>query len=155
MPTQANTIPAQASTSPDMPAHSRTTVEPPSKKRKPLCERYLHRWIRPSFPFRGGRQAGLGECRQGIEVKRLVHRCELAETTHASRSLCPFWPGNKREAKIDFKLLYACNRIYGIFAGSYIVSAYACLAHRLPEFPLRLATHSLGLYPRIDERTIP
>jgi hypothetical protein len=29
------------------------------------------------FPFRGGRQAGLDECRQGIEVKRLPHGASL------------------------------------------------------------------------------
>ena len=70
MPTQANTIPAHADTSPDMPAHACTTLVPPSQKRKPLCDIYLYRWIRPSFPFRGGRQAGLDEYRQGIEVQR-------------------------------------------------------------------------------------
>ena len=80
MPTQANTIPAHANTSPNMPAHSSTTLEPPSQKHKPLCERYLHRWNRSSFPFSGGRQVGLDEYRQGIEIKRLAHRHRLAET---------------------------------------------------------------------------
>jgi hypothetical protein len=89
MPTQANTILAHASTSPYMPAHSCATLEPPSQKHKSLCERYLHRWIRPSFPFRGGRQAGLGEYRQGIEVKRLPHRRELAAEIGASRKNQP------------------------------------------------------------------
>ena len=58
MPTQANTIPAHAGTSPDMPAHSWTAVEPPSQKRKPLCERYLHRWIRAVFAFRAEAWSG-------------------------------------------------------------------------------------------------
>jgi hypothetical protein len=63
---------------------------------------------------------------------------------------------NKWEANIYFKSLYACNRIYGIFAGSHIVSAWReCLAHRLPEFPLWLAAHSLDRYSLVDERTIP
>ena len=77
MPTQANTIPAHADTSPDMPAHTCTTLVPPSQKRKPLCDSYLYRWIRPSFPFRGGRQAGWDEYRQGIEGKRLPHSASL------------------------------------------------------------------------------
>ena len=51
MPTQGNTIPAHANTSPDMPAHSWTTVAPPPKNRKPLCDRYLHRLTRPAFAF--------------------------------------------------------------------------------------------------------
>ncbi len=71
MPTQANTIPAHAGTSASMPAHSCTTVEPPSSTRKPLRKRYLHRWIRFSFAFRGGRHAGLGCVGKGLQSNDL------------------------------------------------------------------------------------
>ena len=54
-----------------IPASSSRTEELPSPTRKPLCEPDLHRRIRSSFPIRSGRQAALGEFRQGIEVKRL------------------------------------------------------------------------------------
>jgi hypothetical protein len=54
-----------------IPANSSRTEELPSPTRKPLCEPDLHRRIRSSFPIRSGRQAALGEFRQGIEVKRL------------------------------------------------------------------------------------
>jgi hypothetical protein len=67
-----------------IPASSWTTEEFPFQKRKPLCERYLHRWIRSSFPIRSRRQPGLGKCRQGIEIKRLAHKRELAEKSKAS-----------------------------------------------------------------------
>ena len=66
MLTQANTIPAHPGTSPNMPARSCTTVEPPSPTRKPLYKR-LHRWIRSSFAFRDGRQAGLGRVAKALK----------------------------------------------------------------------------------------
>ncbi len=43
MPIQANTIPAHANTSPNMPARSCTAVESPAPTRKSLCESDLHR----------------------------------------------------------------------------------------------------------------
>jgi hypothetical protein len=78
-------MPEHAQTCLYKPTHACKTEELPFTKRKPLYERYLHRWIRASFPLRAGRHAGLGECRQGIEVKRLPHRRELAEESGASR----------------------------------------------------------------------
>ena len=76
MPTQANTIPAHPGTSPNMPARSCTTVEPPSPTRKPLYER-LHRWIRSSFAFRGGRQAGLGRVAKALKSNDLCTGASL------------------------------------------------------------------------------
>jgi hypothetical protein len=66
-------------------AHLCATVELPSATQKPLCEQDLHRGIDSSLPVLGKRQAGWGECLQGIEVTRLAHRRELAEKTNASR----------------------------------------------------------------------
>jgi hypothetical protein len=83
MPTQADTIPAQANTSPNVPAHFCATEESPSSTRNPLCERHLYRWLRTSFPFWGTRQFGLGGCRQGIDAIRLVQRRELTEKNNA------------------------------------------------------------------------
>ncbi len=65
-------------------------MEPPSQKRKPLCERHLHRRIRSAFAFPRRRQAGLGECRQAIGVKRLPHRRELAAEAGGSRRVFSF-----------------------------------------------------------------
>jgi hypothetical protein len=96
MPTQANTIPAHADTCPHLPAHFCATLESPSQKRKPFCELDLHRWIRCCFTFRSGRQAGLGGCRQAIEVKRLAHRRKLAAETGALRKN---WNTEVRELK--------------------------------------------------------
>ena len=74
-----------------MPAISRRFTKTPANSRKFLHDRgiavadcashcvnetYIAGYA-PSFPFRGGRQAGLGACRQGIEVKRLAHRRSL------------------------------------------------------------------------------
>ncbi len=53
--------------------------------RKPLCELDLHRWIDSSLAVLGKRQAGWDECLQGVEVKRLPHRIELAEKTNGLR----------------------------------------------------------------------
>ena len=62
---------------------------PPSQNRKPLCKRYLHRWFESYPPVFCKRQAGWGECLQGVEVKRLAQRIELAEKTNGSRKkLC-------------------------------------------------------------------
>ncbi len=77
MPTQANTIPAHAGTSANMPARSCRTVEPPSPTHKPLYERYLHRWIRSSCAFRGGRQAALGRVAKGLKSNDLCSGASL------------------------------------------------------------------------------
>ncbi len=66
-------------------ASSSRTEELSSQNHKPLCDRYLGRWISSSFPFRGGRQAGLDECRQGIEVKGHAYRREFATDAGVSR----------------------------------------------------------------------
>ncbi len=84
MPTQANTSPAHAGRSPNMPTRSRTAVEAPSQKRKPLYERYLHRWIRSSFAFRGRRQAGLRRVPKGLKSNDLC-------TGRACREDQRFW----------------------------------------------------------------
>ena len=55
-------------------ASSRTTEELPSPTRKPFCELDLHRRIRFFFLVPRGPQAGLGACRQAIDVKRRAHR---------------------------------------------------------------------------------
>ena len=70
-PTRFRHMPAHAGTSRSMPARSCTTVEPPSPTCKPLHERYLHRWIRSCFAFRGGRQAGLGRVAKGLKSNDL------------------------------------------------------------------------------------
>ncbi len=121
MPTQANTIPAHAGTSPYMPAHSCATLEPPSQKHKSLCKRYLHRWIRASFPFRAGRDAGLGECRQGIEVKRLPHRREIAAESGASRKKQPRARISTEHVspRIFANTLRMCQSVYVIRGVSY------------------------------------
>ncbi len=85
IPEHAYTSQHNSGTCRHLPAHFCATLESPSQKRKPLCEGYLHRWIRCCFTFRGGRQAGLGQCRQGIEVKRLPRRREPAAETGALR----------------------------------------------------------------------
>ncbi len=54
MPEHFLHMPEHAQTCLYKPAHACTTEELPSQKRKPLCDRYLGRWISPSFPFRDG-----------------------------------------------------------------------------------------------------
>ena len=51
---------------------------------KPLCEQDLHRGRDSSLPVLGTRQAGWHECLQGVDLKRLAHRIELAEKTNVS-----------------------------------------------------------------------
>ena len=41
--------------------------------RPPVVTPTVDELIRVSFPFRDGRQAGLDECRQGIEVERALN----------------------------------------------------------------------------------
>ena len=55
MPEHFLHMPEHAQTCLYKPVHACTTEELPSQKRKPLCDRYLYRWIRPSFPFWSGR----------------------------------------------------------------------------------------------------
>src|SRR5208337_2080787 len=72
-----------------IPARSSTTDELPSALRKPFCELDLHRRIRSFFLVPRGPQPGLDEYRQGIEIKRLVHRRASAEKVRASQKNHP------------------------------------------------------------------
>jgi hypothetical protein len=65
-------------------AHLCATEELPSALRKPFCELDLHRRIRSFFPVPRGLQPGWDGYRQGIDIKRLAHRRQLAESTRAS-----------------------------------------------------------------------
>ena len=96
MPTQANTIPAHPGASPNVPARSCTTVEPPSPTRKPLYER-LHRWIRSSFAFRGGR-GRLGRVAEALKSNDLCTGAEIAEETGVSRKT-----GRQRESPTGWR----------------------------------------------------
>ena len=69
-----------------IPAHPYTNVEPQFPTRTPLC-RWTYIAVAPRILW-GRHRVGLDEYRQGIEIKRLTHRGELAEKTKASQKNC-------------------------------------------------------------------